>query len=112
MYFEVFIEIRFRKHPSQSSLWFNGAEYFLSSKYLFLRVCVLYVLYDAWVSTDLSLSIKTTTTLYDHLLNKVTVVELDSRPVVDTFNDYTNTAIGRLLSKWNNNPTGTSPIHA
>ena len=41
MYFEVFIEIRFRKHPSQSSLWFNGAEYFLSSNYLFLRVCVI-----------------------------------------------------------------------
>ena len=39
MYFEVFSEIRFRKHPSQSSIYFNGAEYFLSSTYLFLRVC-------------------------------------------------------------------------
>ena len=28
MYFEVLNEIRFRKHPSQSSLYFNGAEYF------------------------------------------------------------------------------------
>ena len=66
MYFEVLSEIRFRKHPSQSSLYFNGAEYFYrqswSSNYLFLRVCVLYVLYDSWVSTDLSVSIKTTTT--------------------------------------------------
>ena len=66
MYFEVFSEIRFRKHPSQCSLYFNGAEYFYrqswSSNYLFLRVCVLYVLYDSWVSTDLSVSIKTTTT--------------------------------------------------
>ena len=46
MYFEVFSEIRFRKHPSQSSLYFNGAEYFYrqswSSNYLFLRVCVIY----------------------------------------------------------------------
>ena len=44
MYFEVLSEIRFRKHPSQSSLYFNGAEYFYhqswSSNYLFLRVCV------------------------------------------------------------------------
>ena len=44
MYIEVFSEIRFRKHPSQSSLYFNGAEYFYrqswSSNYLFLRVCV------------------------------------------------------------------------
>ena len=66
MYFEVLSEIRFRKHPSQSSLYFNGAEYFYhqswSSNYLFLRVCGLYVLYDSWVSTDLSVSIKTTTT--------------------------------------------------
>ena len=66
MYFEVLSEIRFRKHPSQSSLYFNGAEYFYrqswSSNYLFLRVCVLYVLYDSWVSTDVSVSIKTTTT--------------------------------------------------
>ena len=66
MYFEVLSEIRFRKHPSQSSLYFNGAEYFYhqswSSNYLFLRVCVLYVLYDSWVSTDLSVLIKTTTT--------------------------------------------------
>ena len=68
MYFEVLSGIRFRKHPSQSSLYFNGAEYFYrqiwSSNYLFLRVCVLYVLYDSWVSTDLSVSIKTTTTVY------------------------------------------------
>ena len=66
MYFEVLSEIHFRKHPSQSSLYLNGAEYFYrqswSSNYLFLRVCVLYVLYDSWVSTDLSVSIKTTTT--------------------------------------------------
>ena len=45
MYFEVLSEIRFRKHPSQSSLYFNGAEYFYrqswSSNYLFLRVCVI-----------------------------------------------------------------------
>ena len=65
MYFEVLNEIRFRKHPSQSSLYFNGAEYFYrqswSSNYLFY-MCVLYVLYDSWVSTDLSVSIKTTTT--------------------------------------------------
>ena len=44
--FEVFSEIRFRKHPSQSSLYFNGAEYFYrqswSSNYLFY-VCVCYM---------------------------------------------------------------------
>ena len=75
MYFEVLSEIRFRKHPSQSSLYFNGAEYFYrqswSSNYLFLRVCVLYVLYDSWVSTDLSVSIKTTTTISGGTLAKV-----------------------------------------
>ena len=31
-------------------------------------VCVLYVLYDSWVSTDLSVSIKTTTTLFRSLI--------------------------------------------
>ena len=62
MYFEVFSEIRFRKHPSQSSLYFNGAEYFYRPITCFYAcVCVLYVLYDSWVYTDLSLSIKTTT---------------------------------------------------
>ena len=46
MYFDVLSEIRFRKHPSQSSLYFNGAEYFLSSKLIvqllvFTCVCVI-----------------------------------------------------------------------
>ena len=58
MHFEVFNEICLRKHPSQSSLYSNGAEYLLSSNYRFLRVCVSYVLYDSCVSNDSSVPIK------------------------------------------------------
>ena len=45
MYFEILSEIR--KHPSHSSLYFDGAEYFYrqswSSNYLFSRVCVCFM---------------------------------------------------------------------
>ena len=50
--------------------------------------------------------------LYDQLLNKITGFNLDSGAVVDTFNDYMNTAIGPLFSKRNNNRTGTFPVNA
>ena len=61
MYFEVYSEIRFRKHSSQSSLYSNGAEYLYRRNTCFY-VSVLYVLYDSLVSTDLQVSINAAAT--------------------------------------------------
>ena len=59
MYFEVLV--KFVLESILVSLYLNDAEYFLPSNDLFLRLIMLYVLYDSLVNTDLSVTIKTTT---------------------------------------------------